>query len=269
MSNVKLFIDTETTGLPKRRNAPYSEVSNWPRLVQIAWTIVDDNGRELSAIERIVQPDGFTIPNEAANIHGITTEMARKDGVRLVEVLVEFSAALEQAKTVIAHNVDYDRPVIEAEFIRAGMKCYLGSKGLICTKDSSTDYCKLPGRYGYKWPTLDELHRKLFDAPMGAAHNALVDVRACMKCFFELEERGVISTGSSHSTSEAISTDRVAESDDEAQELIEEVIELAGEHDWFDSDFVDSVFEQYNERGFLTDGQIQALENIRDMLLSR
>ncbi len=53
---------------------------------------------------------------------------------------------------------------------------------------------------------------------MGAAHNALVDVRACMKCFFELEERGVIS---SCSASEAISTDRVAESGDEAQELIE------------------------------------------------
>ena len=125
-----------------------------------------------------MKPDGFTIPDEAASIHGITTEMARRDGILLVEALVEFAAALEQAKTVVAHNVGYDRPVIEAEFIRAGMKCYLGRKELICTKDSSTNYCALPGRYGYKWPTLDELHRKLFDASMGAAHNALVDVRA-------------------------------------------------------------------------------------------
>lgn len=231
--------------------------------------VVDGTGRELSAVERIVKPDGFTIPTEAANIHGITTEMARNSGIRLVEALVEFAAALEQSKTVIAHNVDYDRPVLEAEFIRAGMNCSLGSKQLICTKDSSTAYCALPGRYGYKWPTLDELHRKLFDAPMGAAHNALVDVRACMKCFYELEERGVISSGSSYSASEAVSTDRVAESGGEAQELIDEVIELAEEHAWFDSEFVDSVFEQYNERGFLTDGQIHALENIRDMLLSR
>lgn len=266
---MKLFIDTETTGLPKRRNAPYTEVSNWPRLVQLAWVIVDTDGRELSAVERIVKPDGFTIPIEAANIHGITTEMAMKNGVHLVEALVEFAEALERSNTVVAHNVDYDRPVLEAEFIRAGMNCFLGTKKLICTKDSSTEYCKLPGRYGYKWPSLDELHRKLFNAPMGAAHNALVDVRACMKCFFELEERGVISSGSSYSASDAVSTDRVAESGGEAQELIDEVIELAEEHDWFDSDFVDSVFEQYNERGFLTDGQLHALENIRDMLLSR
>ncbi len=266
---MKIFIDTETTGLPKHRNAPYTDVGNWPRLVQLAWVIIDGNGRELSAVERIVKPDGFTIPNEAAEIHGITTEMAKQKGIRLVEVLAEFAAALEQSKTVVAHNVEYDRPVLEAEYIRAGMKCVLGSKNLICTMESSTNYCALPGRYGYKWPSLDELHRKLFNAPMGAAHNALVDVRACIKCYFELEERGVILSGPSHSTSGAVSTARVADSGDEDQDLIDEVIELAEEHDWFDSDFVDSVFEQYNERGFLTDGQIQALENIRDMLLSR
>ena len=266
---MKIFVDTETTGLPKRRNAPYTEVSNWPRLVQIAWVIVDDVGREVAAVERIVKPDGFTIPTEAASIHGITTEMARNSGIRLVEALVEFAAALEQSKTVVAHNVDYDRPVIEAEFIRSGMKCFLGKKELICTKDSSTDYCKLPGRYGYKWPTLDELHRKLFDVPMGAAHNALVDVRACMKCFFELENRGVISSSAPSSFAGESTCDKVALAGDDAQELIEEVAELAEEHDWFDSDFVDSVSEQYYERGYLTDAQMQALENIRDMLLSR
>ena len=27
---------------------------------------------------------------------------------------------------------------------------------------SSTNYCKLPGPYGYKWPKLSELHIKLF-----------------------------------------------------------------------------------------------------------
>ncbi|SVD61857.1 uncharacterized protein METZ01_LOCUS414711, partial [marine metagenome] len=39
-----------------------------------------------------------------------------------------------------------------------------------------------------------ELHEKLFDKPMQQAHNALVDVRACMKCYFELEKRGIIDT---------------------------------------------------------------------------
>jgi DNA polymerase III epsilon subunit-like protein len=59
--------------------------------------------------------------------------------------------------------------------------------------EASTALCQLPGRYGYKWPKLDELHRHLFGRGMGAAHNALVDVEACARCFFELQRRGVIS----------------------------------------------------------------------------
>jgi DNA polymerase III epsilon subunit-like protein len=265
---MKIFIDTETTGLPKRRRAPYTDVSNWPRLVQLAWVVVDANGRELSAVERIVRPDGFSIPTEAANIHGITTDMAKRKGVKLADILLEFAAALEQSRIVVAHNIDYDRPVLEAEFLRSGMKCFLGNKQLICTKNTSTDYCALPGRYRYKWPTLDELHQKLFNAPMGAAHNALVDVRACMKCFFELEKRGVIKTSHSSSSEERSQSDPNSCSDD-AEELLHEVIELAEEHNWFDRKFVDSLAKQYEERGSLTDRQIKAVKNIRDMLLSR
>ena len=265
----KLFLDTETTGLPKRRNASYSDVDNWPRLVQLAWVTIDESGRELSAVEHIVKPDGFSIPSEASKIHGITTDMAKRSGTGLLEVLVEFASAVERSSTVVAHNVDYDRPVLEAEFIRSGLQCFLGDKKLMCTKESSTEYCALPGPYGYKWPTLDELHHKLFNTPMGAAHNALVDVRACMKCYFELENRGVIGGSSNAGAAVRSSAASHIAKRDCAQDLIDEVIELAEEHDWFDSEFVDSVSEQFEERGFLTDGQAQALENIRDMLLSK
>lgn len=34
-----LFIDTETTGLPKEYDAPYTDIDNWPRLVQLAWIV--------------------------------------------------------------------------------------------------------------------------------------------------------------------------------------------------------------------------------------
>jgi len=39
-----LVFDTETTGLPKRWNAPISDHENWPRCVQIAWQLHDDFG---------------------------------------------------------------------------------------------------------------------------------------------------------------------------------------------------------------------------------
>ena len=38
-----LFFDTETTGLPKKYDAPASNVDNWPRLIQLSWIICDEN----------------------------------------------------------------------------------------------------------------------------------------------------------------------------------------------------------------------------------
>ncbi len=46
---------------------------------------------------------------------------------------------------------------------------------------------------GYKRPKLEELHLLLFDEDFDNAHDALADTEACMRCFFELVERGVIS----------------------------------------------------------------------------
>jgi hypothetical protein len=39
-----LFIDTETTGLPKNYKAPLHDLSNWPRLIQIAWLLYNSTG---------------------------------------------------------------------------------------------------------------------------------------------------------------------------------------------------------------------------------
>ncbi|MEO0331206.1 MAG: DNA polymerase III subunit alpha, partial [Bacteroidota bacterium] len=62
------------------------------------------------------------------------------------------------------------------------------------TKDASTDYCKIPGGRGgkYKWPTLSELHEKLFGVPFDGAHNSAFDVDATARCFFGLLKEQVI-----------------------------------------------------------------------------
>ena len=56
----------------------------------------------------------------------------------------------------------------------------------------STDFCALPGNYGYKYPNLTELHRKLFQKAFADAHDALADVRACKAAYYELRARGVM-----------------------------------------------------------------------------
>ncbi len=187
-----LFFDTETTGLPKDWSAPVTALSNWPRLVQLAWLLYDERGARISKKEYIIRPNGFSIPQEAARIHGITTEKAAAAGVSLRKVLEEFSAVMEQAGYLVAHNMRFDERIVGAEFLREGVIHRLFEARKICTMTETTEYCKLPGNYGYKWPKLSELHFKLFNETFEEAHNAVVDVEACAKCFWELKKRGIL-----------------------------------------------------------------------------
>jgi DNA polymerase III subunit epsilon len=187
-----LFFDTETSGLPRSHQAPVSDLANWPRIVQIAWLLTDQKGTTHQAVEAIIHPEGFSIPADAARVHGITTARAIAEGQPLPQVLNQFLEALRQADTLSAHNLAFDEKVLGAELLRCGLPNPLPSLRRHCTMEASTALCQLPGRYGYKWPRLDELHSHLFGRGMDAAHNALVDVEACARCYFELRQRGVI-----------------------------------------------------------------------------
>ena len=86
-----LIFDTETTGLPKRWNAPLSDTENWPRCIQIAWQLHDNNGVLIEHEDYLIQPEGFNVPYDAEKIHGISTELASKDGVPLKDVIRKIS----------------------------------------------------------------------------------------------------------------------------------------------------------------------------------
>ena len=82
-----IIFDTETTGLPKRWNAPLSDSENWPRCIQIAWQVHDERGGLVSHEDYLITPEGFTVPFDAEQIHGISTELALDQGRPLEEVL--------------------------------------------------------------------------------------------------------------------------------------------------------------------------------------
>ncbi len=188
-----LFFDTETTGLPKNYNAPIDDLNNWPRLVQLAWVVYDENAKEKIGKNFIIKPEGFQIPKEASSVHGITTEKANKEGQPLKEVLEEFANAVGSSKLLIAHNMNFDEKIMGAEFLRKNTNHDLFDTVRFCTMQESTDFCQLPGNFGdYKWPRLSELYTKLFGKDFENAHDALADVNACARCFFELIDRGVI-----------------------------------------------------------------------------
>jgi DNA polymerase III subunit alpha len=189
-----LIFDTETTGLPKNYNAPITDLDNWPRLVQLAWQLHDERGKLICDKNYIVKPDGFEIPFNATKIHGITTERALKDGHELKFVLEEFAKDVQTAEVLVGHNVDFDINVMGAEFIRGKVESELLTTDKLDTKEVGTDFCKIPGGRGgkYKWPTLTELHTKLFGVGFDDAHDAAYDVAATAKCFFGLITEKVV-----------------------------------------------------------------------------
>jgi DNA polymerase-3 subunit epsilon len=187
-----LFFDTETTGVPSNYKAPVNDLKNWPRLVQIAWVLHDKDGRELAKECFIIKPNGFSIPVEVTKIHGITTEHAQRNGVDLLFVLNHLSSHIDSAQYLIAHNISYDQNIVGAEFLRSNMKNKITAKKLLCTMVSSVNHCAINGPYGYKWPKLTELHYKLFNTSFNGAHDAMADITATIKCFWEMRRRGLI-----------------------------------------------------------------------------
>ena len=187
-----LFFDTETTGTPRNYKAAVTDLQNWPRLVQLAWLLTDNDGTEIACAEYVVKPQGFVIPKDAAKIHGITTAKAQQVGIDLQLVLGEVVASIQQASVLVAHNMQFDEKILGAELLRAGQPNVVASKERRCTMQAATNFCRIPGPYGYKWPSLQELHLKLFNESFVGAHQALVDVRACARCYFELKRRKVV-----------------------------------------------------------------------------
>ena len=193
-----LFFDTETTGIPKDYDAPVTDSTNWPRLVQLSWITTDEDCNILSKNDHIIYPKGFIIPADAARVHGITTSMAKKKGEPLEEILDKFEKDYDAAYFIVGHNVDFDKKIIRAELARLVKKDFvlLSTKVTLCTMEASTAYCKIPGYQGYKWPKLQELHKKLFGCEFEGAHNSMSDVTATLKCFKEMRRIGLINNKS-------------------------------------------------------------------------
>jgi len=190
------FIDCETTGLPTTRYFSVEDVSGWPRLVQMAWAIFDISGRPLENRCHIIRPVGFIIPRDATLIHGISHARAVRSGEDLERILTDFLRTIEQpGTTLVAHNLNFDLGVIGGELVRTGLPLNFFDLPGICTMKETTDLCRLPRPwgYGFKWPTLEELHEHLFGGSYNAPHDAGHDVEACAKCFFELRRMGWLS----------------------------------------------------------------------------
>ncbi len=190
-----LVFDTETTGLT-RKDLPESHPEHWPRMVQLAWQLHDEWGQIIDRGDLIIRPDGFDIPFNAQQVHGISTELARAEGVPLEEALTRFEEALEKTSYLVGHNLGFDLGVVGAEMQRAGHEKAYHRLDALPVLDTMTEHtAELVGirrKAGFKLPKLGELYAFLFGEDFAEAHNAAADVEATARAFFELVRQGVI-----------------------------------------------------------------------------
>lgn len=189
----KLFFDTETTGFFQPR-LPLDH-SDQPNLVQIAW-ILDEDGYVINEQGFVIHPYGFTIPDAAANVHGITTQIAIERGVELSHAMDLFEQDAASCNGFVAHNAEFDLNILRVLAAKQKMdrlQELVKSRDAYCTMKTATNICKIPSprsSRSYKWPTLMEAYQLLVDsAGFVGAHDALVDVKACREVYYALQAR--------------------------------------------------------------------------------
>ena len=196
-----LVFDVETTGLPINYHAQPDDFGNWPHPIQIAWLLFDDEDK-LIENQNFYIKQAVEIPQTAVAIHGITTSIMLEKGVSPLIVYANFKKAIENTEYLIAHNIDFDVPILHCDFLRNGMHWTVATKKMFCTMKTGSSFCKIgkQRRDGdYKWPTLSELYQKCFypghtinilsgSSVENNLHNANIDACMVAKCFFKLKE---------------------------------------------------------------------------------
>lgn len=194
--NDVLFFDTETTGIPDRAAKWDVDFEDYPHLVQIAWIYGE------TAESHIIRPDGWEIPEEMTEIHGITTEYAMEHGEPFVFVIDRFIAFAQKAGLLCGHNIHFDTGIIKANILRElGHEYYDANdveSALFKGKRIDTmrptmkwvDARMANGRL--KFPNLCELYSRCFPGETFPAHDALEDTKAVARCLPVILDLGLV-----------------------------------------------------------------------------
>lgn len=214
--NIKrvLVFDVETTGLlPKKgQEVPTEEL---PYVIQLSYVLFEtSNWRVSKEFNKYINiPQHVEISSKITEITGINREMCN-NGITIEKALQEFCEDYMICDTIVAHNIYFDRRMIQLEIKRYSEllnpyhveNVFLQSyekeenKQNYCTMYKSKNLCKIErkdnkGETYYKSPKLSELYEHLFEtkAPMNL-HDSLVDTYVCLRCFVKMRFKFDIST---------------------------------------------------------------------------
>jgi DNA polymerase III epsilon subunit-like protein len=166
-------------------------------MLQLSYVIFDSHTS--TVIERydtlVAPPSDVEVTAEITELTGITAEAAAK-GANTQEVLERFTEALKTVEVVIAHNIWFDRKMMNVEAARLGLQEVLevperdmppptGPKQ-VCTMLLGAEYARSIGNK-YCWSKLGALYTQLYDKPAPEGlHDSRVDTIVCLQCYMHM-----------------------------------------------------------------------------------
>lgn len=191
-----LFFDCETTGIPDRKADWKTDFADYPHIVQFSWM------HGLHMENHIIRPEGWDIPAETVEIHGITMERAMAEGEPFAYVVNLFIQDCHDAGLICAHNIHFDTSIIKANILRELGWAYYDANDVesalykgkrIDTMTKSMKWVDARAQNGrLKFPNLSELYSRCFPGMTFPAHDAMEDVKAVARCLPVLVENGLV-----------------------------------------------------------------------------
>ena len=183
-----LLFDSSANGRPKSYKAPLDDSFNWPRMLHLSWIILNEELKPIEDYDCIINPEGFSPLAKALKSHHLDEEAVRKSENQLKDVLTKFKESVDRSSYVFAHNLQYNEGIVGSEYYRNSMSNPLIAADKYCLMHEATYFCKLKGKRGYKWPTLQEMHSIIFKQGYTPSNNARADVIAASRCFIYLKK---------------------------------------------------------------------------------
>ena len=217
-SRIMVF-DVETTGLitkSKRTDPPPLSPIAQPHILQMSMLIYDTQyWRVVKSIDVHIRiPEDVVIEPFITELTGITREICDNQGISISEAMTEFYEEFMRCDCIVAHNLDFDREMIQIEMTRLGqingmteftVNCPLWNSvfnsdfmaqheiNTFCTMRVGRNICRIErldkkGKVYFKSPKLSELYEHLFGqgtVPPNL-HNSLMDAYVCLRCFVKL-----------------------------------------------------------------------------------
>jgi len=161
--NIAVGFDLETHGWPEKSSSkghvgPFGhftmkddESLTFARIVQLAWVIGECRcDSEVTSKCFLVKPNNFQVEQNATHFHGISHEIATKEGRDLKDVISEFMMdvmkAYQDGGIVVAHQIEFDAGVIFEELGRCGFT-YLQKESTTIAKNGFCTMSPVVGRW--------------------------------------------------------------------------------------------------------------------------